>query len=61
VTFELYSLENALQRLLALELTESNINHVNVMRCMALACRFPLNQFLGKIKPYEASLGSYAK
>ena len=28
---------------------------------MALACRFPLNQFLEKIKPYEASLGAYAE
>ncbi|CAI6319690.1 unnamed protein product [Periconia digitata] len=57
---ELSSLENTLQRLAALEPNESNIHHVNAIRCMALACRLPLRQFLEKVESYGASLGSYA-
>ncbi|PVH98987.1 hypothetical protein DM02DRAFT_469176, partial [Periconia macrospinosa] len=61
LVLELSSLENILQRLAALEPTESNIDHVNAIRCMALACRLPLRQFMEKIGPYEAHLGSYAQ
>jgi hypothetical protein len=50
-----------LSRLAALEPNESNINHVNAIRGMALACRLPLQEFLSKIEQYEKTLGPWAR
>src|SRR5690348_15659117 len=38
IIIELHSLQNVLTRLTALESTESNISHVNVIHSMALVC-----------------------
>lgn len=61
VVIELHGLQNALSRLAALEPTQSNLNHVNAIRGMALACRVPLQEFLGKLNKYDASLGAMSK
>ncbi|EXJ78744.1 hypothetical protein A1O1_09146 [Capronia coronata CBS 617.96] len=57
---ELEGLQLALARLQALEPTESNVNQVNAIRGMALACRLPLQEFLTKLQRYEAQLGPRA-
>lgn len=57
---ELKGLEYALQHLEALEPTEDNLNHVNAIRGMALACQLPLREFLKKLEGYESSLGPWA-
>ncbi|KAI9836029.1 MAG: hypothetical protein M1819_001640 [Sarea resinae] len=53
---ELRSLEQVLRQLDRLEPTEGNIEHVNAIRCMALACRLPLLDFLAKLEKYDGSL-----
>ncbi|KAF2687885.1 hypothetical protein K458DRAFT_485063 [Lentithecium fluviatile CBS 122367] len=57
---ELQSLDRTLRRLQSLQPTESNANHVNAIRGMALTCRFPLQHFLEKMQKYEYSLGPFA-
>lgn len=49
-----------LTHLEALKPTEDNVNHVNAVRGMALACQMPLREFMVKIKKYEASLGPWS-
>ena len=59
VVVELKGLKYVLQHLEALEPTADNIGHVNAIRGMALACRIPLLEFLGKLEKYESSLGPW--
>ncbi|KAF1963532.1 hypothetical protein CC80DRAFT_397402 [Byssothecium circinans] len=59
VLLELQALERTLQYLQGLRPTESNIDHVNAVRGMALTCRIPLHEFLEKLRKYEASLGPF--
>jgi len=56
---ELEGLKHALQHLEALEATEDNAGHVNAIRCMALACKLPLLDFMTKLGKYESSLGPW--
>ncbi|MCJ1313124.1 hypothetical protein MMC25_006801 [Agyrium rufum] len=58
VIVELHGLQNVLVRLAAFEPTESNIDHVNAIRRMALACSFPLEDFLSKLEKYDAAMAS---
>jgi hypothetical protein len=60
VIIELHGLQNVLARLAALEPTEGNINHVNAIRGMALACQLPLREFLSKLEKYETTMGPLA-
>ncbi len=60
VVIELHGLQNVLTRLAALEPTESNLHHVNAIRCMALACQYPLREFLASIRKYEDAMGPIA-
>ncbi|KAL8784372.1 MAG: hypothetical protein Q9213_004024 [Squamulea squamosa] len=57
---ELENLQRTLQHLGSIEPTEDNINHVNAIRGMALACQLPLQDFLAKLSKYEMSLGPWA-
>jgi hypothetical protein len=57
---ELQSLSSVLTHLQSLEPSENNIHHVNAIRGMALACQFPLREFLAKIQRDEPSLGALA-
>ena len=59
VIIELQGLENVLRQLEALEPTEDNVNQVNAIRCMALACQIPLQSFLAKIERYNTSLSPH--
>ena len=61
VVIELQSLQAVLAHLEALQPSTTNINHVNAIRGMALACKLPLQDFLSKIRRYESSLGPFAK
>ncbi|KAF2110430.1 hypothetical protein BDV96DRAFT_583994 [Lophiotrema nucula] len=60
VIIEIEGLQDALTRLAALEPTESNIDHVNAIRRMALACSLPLRDFLTKMEKYEAAMSPFA-
>lgn len=60
VVLELENLQHVLSHLQALEPNASNVNHVNAIRGMALACMLPLQDFLAKIKKYEATMGAFA-
>ncbi|KAH7072598.1 hypothetical protein BKA63DRAFT_46417 [Paraphoma chrysanthemicola] len=60
VIIEIDGLQNALTRLASLEPTESNIDHVNAIRKMALACNLPLQDFLSKLEKYEAAMSPFA-
>lgn len=57
---ELKGLKNVLRRLESLEPDQDNENHINAIRGMALACQFPLREFLTKLEKYEASLGPFS-
>ncbi|KAL8870531.1 MAG: hypothetical protein Q9198_007608, partial [Flavoplaca austrocitrina] len=57
---ELENLQRTLQHLGSIEPTEDNINHVNAIRGMALACQLPLQDFLTKLYKYETALGPWA-
>ena len=57
---ELKSLESTLQHLAALQPSEGNLNYVNAVRGMALACQLPLQDFMSKLAKYETSLGPFA-
>lgn len=61
VIIELKGLEAVLQQLEALEPTEDNINHVNAIRGMALACQLPLRDFMLKLEKYESSMSPFAE
>ncbi|KAE9380662.1 hypothetical protein N431DRAFT_134541 [Stipitochalara longipes BDJ] len=61
VILELHALQNVLSRLAALEPNESNINHVNAIRGMALTCQLPLQEFLSSLTQYENAMGPWAK
>ena len=61
VVIELKALEDVLQHLRALEPTEDNLHHINAIRCMALACQLPLQDFLASIEKYESSLGPWSR
>jgi hypothetical protein len=37
--------------------SDDNSSYVNAIRCLALACRHPLEAFLTKIKKFQNSLG----
>jgi hypothetical protein len=58
---ELQTLKRTLEVLQALQPNAQNAAHVNVIRCTALSCQWPLADFLRKIGKYERNLGSYAK
>ena len=60
VQLELQALERTLQHLQALQPTQSNQDHVNAIRGMALTCRIPLQEFLERIESYESSLGPFS-
>ena len=60
VQLELQALERTLRHLQTFEPTQSNLNHVNAIRGMALTCQIPLQEFLQKIQIYERSLGSFS-
>jgi hypothetical protein len=60
VLIELKYLKQVLRRLETLEPTRDNIDHVNAIRGMALACQLPLRDFLTKLEKYESSLGPFA-
>lgn len=60
VLLELQALERTLRHLQVLEPTDSNVEHVNAVRGMALACRIPLQEFLVKLQKFEASMGPFA-
>jgi hypothetical protein len=57
---KLESLDRVLKAIATLRLSESNLNHVNAIRAMALACQLPLRQFLERFQKYKSSLGSFA-
>ena len=57
VVLELQALQDALSRLASLEPTESNVNHVNAIRGIALACQLLLRDFLSNIERYEKTIG----
>lgn len=57
VIIELEGLKNALRHLAALKPSEDNINHVNAIRGMALACQLPLRDFLARLQRYERTMG----
>ena len=58
---ELDNLAITLSHLERLEPTEDNVDHINAIRAMALACKFPLEDFRNKIMRYETSLGPLAR
>lgn len=60
VIIELKGLKHVLRQLETLEPTEDNVNHVNAIRGMALACQLPLREFLAKLEKYESSMGPFA-
>src|SRR5579862_8727063 len=60
VCFELEALKNILERLATLKPTESNMNHVNHIRAIALSCQLPLQLFLKKLEKFEPYLGAFA-
>ena len=58
---ELQSLQTALRYLDRLDDTNSPGKHVQSIKCAALACSYPLESFLAKIRKYEASLGLWSR
>ncbi|MCJ1265253.1 hypothetical protein MMC22_005128 [Lobaria immixta] len=58
---ELENLATTLSHLEALQPNEDNIQHVNAIRAMAMACQFPLEEFRRKMTRYESSLGPLAR
>ncbi|KAH7066890.1 hypothetical protein BKA63DRAFT_130333 [Paraphoma chrysanthemicola] len=60
ILIELESLARTLKHLEALQPTESNAAHVNAIRGMALTCRWPLQDFLEKIRKFERTMGVFA-
>jgi hypothetical protein len=54
---EFQSLRAALCHLDQLESRASDPSKVQAIKCAALSCRYPLENFLAKIRKYEASLG----
>ncbi|KAL8707177.1 MAG: hypothetical protein Q9220_007744 [cf. Caloplaca sp. 1 TL-2023] len=59
VIIELNGLENVLRQLEALKPNENNVNQVNAIRGMALACQIPLREFLSKLERYDASMNLF--
>ncbi|KIX92483.1 uncharacterized protein Z520_11803 [Fonsecaea multimorphosa CBS 102226] len=57
---ELESLKRLLEKVSQLTITEDNAVQVNALRGLALACEPCLQEFHGKLKSYEASIGPYA-
>lgn len=57
---ELKNLATTLSHLEELQPNEDNIQHVNAIRAMAMACKFPLEEFTRKMTRYESSLGPLA-
>jgi len=45
----------------ALQPNEDNIQHVNAIRAMAMACKFSLEEFTRRMTRYESSLGPLAR
>jgi len=58
---ELENLATTLSHLEALQPNEDNIQHVNAIRAMAMACKFALEDFTRKMTRYESSLGPLAR
>ena len=61
LVIELENLSATLSHLEALQPNEDNIQYVNAIRAMAMACKWPLQEFLSKLSLYENSLGPFAK
>ncbi|KAF2821056.1 tannase-domain-containing protein [Ophiobolus disseminans] len=59
VIMEIEGLQDALTRLAALEPAENNIDHVNAIRGMALACTLPLQDFLLKMKRFKDAMSPF--
>ena len=57
---ELESLKRMLQKVAELPITETKTLQVNAIRGLALSCEPCLQEFLKKLKSYEASIGPYA-
>ncbi|KAM7186431.1 hypothetical protein V8F33_011824 [Rhypophila sp. PSN 637] len=57
---ELNALDRALKGLDKLQPTTSSPGTVDSIKCAALSCRVPLEEFLSKIKKYEVTLGPRA-
>ena len=58
VVLQLSGLKRTLLHLEKLEPNEFNADHVNAIRCMAVSCKLPLQQFLDDIQKYEKSLAA---
>ncbi len=58
---ELENLATTLSHLEALQPNVDNIQHVNAIRAMSMACKLPLEEFLKKMTRYESSLGPLAR
>lgn len=61
VIVELEGLSKVLKHLGCLQPSASNADHVNAIRGMAFACQLPLQEFLSKLRTYEASLGPFSQ
>jgi hypothetical protein len=58
---EFQSLYAALHHLDQLEIRASDPSKVQMIKCAALSCRYPLEHFLAKMRKYEASLGPWCQ
>ncbi|KAF2853964.1 hypothetical protein T440DRAFT_389253 [Plenodomus tracheiphilus IPT5] len=58
---EFQSLDAALKHLDRLESSSSNAQTLVSIKCAALSCRHPLEEFLVKIRKYENSLGPWSQ
>lgn len=58
---ELRSLDAALCQLDRLDSGAGPSQHVSSIKCVALSCRHPLEEFLAKVKKYEKSLGTWSR
>ena len=58
---ELHMLKRILSIIEALEPNDCNSAHINAIRCLVLARRLPLDDFLGKIEKYQRRLGPFSK
>jgi hypothetical protein len=61
VIMELEGLGKTLKHLESLQPSASNADRVNARHGMAFACQLPLQEFLSKLRAYEASLGPFSQ
>ena len=58
---ELENLAATLCHLESIEPNPDNVQHVNAIRAMAMACKLPLEEFMKKMMRYDSSLGPLAR